>query len=233
MKSLGKKYLPLALTVVALIETSKVDAIYHNRKRSLCSSVSKCRRDLGSSMLDNVVTDVFSVPIVLNSLLKHQKPRLERELQSLPTQSTSPAYDIFENEEKVELSMDLPGVLLQDLSIELQQGGKVVKISGSRKYGHQFTGTNTPARTAKIDQMFTIDDSLIDVDNMSAHMENGVLVVSAPKIKKNIQTDRKVPINRVTKATDDEVNVDRADNVQTEPDDDDGLEISEEEDIEV
>eukprot|EP01083_Nonionella_stella_P162462 533391_1 len=103
-------------------------------------------------------------------------------------------------------------------------------MSGSRKYGNYLTGTKKhTTRSAKFHQMFAIDGSLLDVNNISAYVANGVLVVSAPKIKKNTQKYRRVPINHVTKATFSKADVD---NVQARPDED-GLEISEEEDIKV
>merc|ERR1711862_425441 len=89
----------------------------------------------------------------------------------------------------VELYMDLPGVRIEDVSINLIHGDKAIKISGTRKYRSDAN----KAATA-FEQSFTVDNSSLDIDGTSAQMSDGVLVVTVPKTKKVAALERKIPI---------------------------------------
>ena len=90
----------------------------------------------------------------------------------------------------MDLTLDLPGVRVADVQIELLQDGKVLKVSGCRKY-RQYGRV----MTYEFDQMFSIDDSEVDVDMISAKLSDGVLVVSAPKLEAVAKShERQIPI---------------------------------------
>ena len=133
-----------------------------------------------------MITEMFNVPLALDSLMKQNKHQ-----HKLPTHSKYPNYDIIEDDEMMELSMDLPGVRIEDVTVEIQEGGKSIKISGSRKYVGHIARTR-PAQT--FEQSFAIDDSIIEVDSISAIISDGVLVLTAPKTKRKMPTVRRIPV---------------------------------------
>jgi HSP20 family protein len=96
-------------------------------------------------------------------------------------QAWTPALDVWENEDSVTYSFDLPGIPLEEISIEAEDGRLTVSASRShaseldterfysleRRYG-------TFSRTVGLPQG-------VAEDEISAAYENGVLTVSVPK----------------------------------------------------
>ena len=80
---------------------------------------------------------------------------------------------------------------MEDVSVELQEGGKIIKISGSRKHA-THTAITRPTQT--FEQSFAIDDSIIEADSISAIVSDGVLVLTAPKTKRKMPTVRRIPV---------------------------------------
>lgn len=104
-------------------------------------------------------------------------PELERSGDSVLTRS-SPGYEINESDDKYEIAVDVPGVEASDMTVNLEHEGKVVHISGGRKVVKDDMVTET-----KFEKRFTIGTN-VDVTKMSAHLADGVLVLSAPKKQK-------------------------------------------------
>ena len=165
----------------------------------------------------------------LNALLEQQ----QRQVAS--TNRYTPRYDITEEENTMELTLDLPGVRAEDVSLLLQEGGKALKMTGSRKYRQ-----HGQVITSEFDQMFTIDPSILDVEQISANLSDGVLVVSAPKLSARVESQETViqitahhqgivDSDIKLSGTKEGANENRAEEIEGETD---GLEITEEEDIE-
>jgi HSP20 family molecular chaperone IbpA len=186
--------------------------------------------------------------------------------QMMNLSSNTPRYDILEDDQKFELAIDVPGVRLEDISVTLEQGGKLLKIGGFRRHHRQsysLSSTNGKRQnyvdsSFKFDQMFTLDDTIVDIKNIEVTLSNGVLVVTVPKlvVDPNVKKDlvvQKIPIkveyNQQDKHKEDntlkEVQTEESGNRQNDQeyehvvqssfvpknDDSDDLEISEEEDI--
>jgi HSP20 family protein len=88
---------------------------------------------------------------------------------------SSPGYEINEDENKYQIAIDVPGVKAGDLDVELEQEGRVLRLSGGRKLqkGSEITET-------KFDKRFWIGEN-IDTSNIAANLSDGVLVVTAQK----------------------------------------------------
>jgi len=95
-----------------------------------------------------------------------------------------PAVDVFETEEALVLRLELPGVVSQDLRVNTD--GSRVRISGTRRIPqtgdvtrlHQMEIAFGPfRREIRVHIPF-------DQDRVSAHLEDGFLSVSLPKVKK-------------------------------------------------
>lgn len=115
--------------------------------------------------------DFFTDPIMLgmpaltsnaNELLRHSSPR----------------YEVTENDKQFRLAVDVPGVKPNDMKIELENDGHVLHMSGGRK-----VKTETSFKEYKFDKRFTLGKDL-DTSKISAHLADGVLVLTAPKKEK-------------------------------------------------
>ncbi len=139
----------------------------------------------------NQMVEMFNVPTTLNSLLEQQQRQIARSMQSQNYHHDhSVRYDITEDDEKMDLVYDMPGVLSRDISIELKQGGEALLIKGIRKYRRY--GQNIQS---EFDKVFSIDPNIVDIGKITANLSDGVLVVSAPKLKKRKDLhERKIPI---------------------------------------
>lgn len=144
-----------------------------------CGQVAR-RHNHRSSGID-LLSDIFSVPIYMNTLLRQQEAQLDRMERSIPR------YDISETEAgSYELTLEIPGVEAKDLSIELQ-GNHQLRVSGTRRYqqhGSTFEST--------FDQTFTLEN--VNIDELKVTLSAGILRISAPKQEK---ATRKLSIEEI------------------------------------
>ena len=80
---------------------------------------------------------------------------------------TSPRYEVHEDDDLFQLSIDLPGIKKEDLNVELKNDGRLLQVTGHRKVEDDKYRTKT-----KFDKMFSIR-------RISLH--DGVLHITAPK----------------------------------------------------
>ena len=97
------------------------------------------------------------------------------------TQAWTPPLDVWENDDSVTYSFDLPGIPMEDITIEAEDGRLTVSASRSqssqldterfysleRRYGTYSRTVGLPQGVAE--------------DSISAAYENGVLTVTVPK----------------------------------------------------
>merc|ERR1712137_1423316 len=92
-------------------------------------------------------------------------------------------YEITNNDEVFSISLDVPGV--DPANIDVSVLDDVLTLSGSRE---------TETSSYKFKKSFALDP-LVVVEQLSANLENGVLLVSAPKdVKKPEEKVKKIPI---------------------------------------
>jgi HSP20 family protein len=82
----------------------------------------------------------------------------------------------------------VPGVKPDHMKIELENNGRVLHISGDRK-----EKTDTSYKEFKFDKRFTLGRNL-DTSKIAAHLSDGVLVLTAPKIEKLPPTTQRIEI---------------------------------------
>lgn len=77
--------------------------------------------------------------------------------------------------DRIQLSVDLPGVKASDLDVKVENG--ILTISGTRKIVLEGGGY----KRFRFEKNFSIDADSIDVQKMTANLQAGVLVLKAPK----------------------------------------------------
>merc|ERR1712124_139620 len=141
----------------------------------------------------NIGPSYYSTPLSVrlvetspvDRVLKRQRIIAQRMFDA--TSYSTNRYQLVDNEEKFQLTVDVPGIQEGDIDIKLDDGqltvqGKRVSASDSSRFTSQFS------------QSFYLDPT-VDVDNFKATLKNGVLVVSAPKdLAKLEENIRRIPI---------------------------------------
>lgn len=196
MNFLRNKSLPIAIIAVLYLPQCLATMWNHNR----CMTAS-CSR--GSSLIDNhlsriagsrhhytnlnpmnLMAEIFSVPITFNTLLRQQHRHFS-EMQHL-----EPRYEVFNDEKQFQVTLDLPGVQAEDIVLELKEDGslQIIASRNTRQHGQ----TSSYAFT----QSISLDKSVIDVENITAKLSQGVLTISAPKLdeSKRQKLVRKIPV---------------------------------------
>merc|ERR1712232_727544 len=106
----------------------------------------------------------------------------------------SQRYELIDNNEKFELKVDVPGVKEEDIDIKIDDGKLTIE-------GQRMAASETSEFTSKFSKTFSLDPT-VDVDQFSANLKNGVLIVSAPKdLAKLEENIRRIPITSVTDDT--------------------------------
>lgn len=94
-------------------------------------------------------------------------------------------YEILSTDKEMKVVLDVPGIKASDITVTLEDNDKVLKISGTRETkgdGYNFSASFT--------EKFYVT-SKIDLNKLSAQLQDGVLTISAPKVEREI---RKIPI---------------------------------------
>jgi len=100
-----------------------------------------------------------------------------------------PRFENLSTNEKFEVLLDVPGVAREDIDISVEEDGKALMIQGERN----FFGGKEESKKATFSQTFDLDET-VDTEKISARLNNGVLVVSAPKEAKEEKAGKKIPI---------------------------------------
>merc|ERR1712207_100017 len=96
-------------------------------------------------------------------------------------------YNLIDNDDQFQLTMDVPGVKEEDIDIKLDDGQLTVQ-------GHRTIGSESSRFSSKFFRSFSLDPT-VDIDSFTATLKNGVLTVSAPKdLSKLEENVRRIPI---------------------------------------
>lgn len=119
-------------------------------------------------------------------VLRRQRRMAQRMFDKQITFSSN-RYELIDNDEKFQLTVDVPGIKEEDLDIKLDDGQLTVK-------GERLAESENSRFSSRFAQSFYLDPT-VDVDNFTATLKNGVLVVSAPKdLGKLEENVRRIPI---------------------------------------
>lgn len=101
-----------------------------------------------------------------------------------------PIVNTREGESAYHIDVDLPGVKKDDIKVDYNKG--VLTISGERKLKEEIKEEDyykVETSFGKFSRSFNLPDN-VDIENIEARSDNGVLEVVVPKLKdeKNIKT---------------------------------------------
>ena len=117
----------------------------------------------------------------INSLINEPFFRSGREDDELSLGFRYPAVDMFENEDKIVIKAELPGVDKKDISVDVKD--RVLTLSGERNYDHEVKEENYYRRErahGKFKRAFNLPAD-VDPDKIKADFKDGVLKIELPK----------------------------------------------------
>lgn len=93
----------------------------------------------------------------------------------------APAVDIYENEDEILLYADMPGVVKDELSVNIDNGR--LSLSGVRKLETIGAASWEEFGNVEFVRNFSVPQT-IDVEKVEAELKNGVLTLHMPKSEK-------------------------------------------------
>lgn len=107
----------------------------------------------------------------------------ERSLSEIAKGALVPPVDIFEDDERVTLFADLPGVAKEDLNLQIDKDTLQIYGKASRVATEPGAYTYTEFPAKDFYRAFTIGEE-IDRDKITASVSNGVLKLILPKAER-------------------------------------------------
>jgi len=146
-------------------------------------------RELNRNPLVELMSESFAAPINMNSLLRQMQESSTKMQESV---LTSPTYSISENMEAgtFELTLDVPGIKSEDINVQLEENGSMLRVSGSRKQSQHGELVES-----HFDRLFVMDKVNVDVNQISVKLQDGVLHISAPKMEAPVEKVKRIPIS--------------------------------------
>lgn len=128
--------------------------------------------------------------------------------RSIDKTVSPPRYDITEKDHQIQIDIDVPGIAMNNINISLDDQTNVLSVTGSREAasssfidaneGDERSAWSKKSTNRKFSQKFVLRNPTIDINQISASLENGVLTITLPKItpKDEVQeiNVRQIPI---------------------------------------
>lgn len=117
-------------------------------------------------------------------------------LAGAPEGFMSPQVDVTENDEKIVVTAELPGMAEDEVDLSLKNG--VLTLEGEKRSETTSDEDDrhvTERRFGKFRRAFTLPDS-VDEEQVAAAFQNGVLTVTLPKKPQAAAQTRKIEISK-------------------------------------
>jgi HSP20 family protein len=101
--------------------------------------------------------------------------------ESLTTTSFAPAVDVYEDEHKVALKIEVPGIEEKDIDVRVENN--TLTVHGERKIEKEEKEENyrrVERQYGSFTRTFTLPTT-VDTENVSANYDKGVLKITLPK----------------------------------------------------
>ena len=124
--------------------------------------------------------DVLALQNRMNALFQDYS-RNQGDNELLTTSSFVPPVDIYEDEHKVVLKLEIPGIALEDLDIRVENN--TLTVRGERKFEKEEKEENfhrVERRYGSFYRAFSLPTT-VNTENIKADYENGVLRLSLEK----------------------------------------------------
>ncbi len=116
----------------------------------------------------------------INRVFRDSYSNADRD-DSLTTSSFAPAVDVYEDEHKVSLKIEVPGIDEKDIDVQVENN--VLTVHGERKIEKEEKEENyrrVERQYGSFTRTFTLPTT-VDAENVSATYDKGVLKINLPK----------------------------------------------------
>ncbi len=90
----------------------------------------------------------------------------------------TPAVDIYENDDEILLHVEMPGVVKEDIKVDIDNG--ILSFSGIRKLKTEGVRTYEEFTDVEYARSFSVPQT-IEIDKVEAELKNGILKLHLPK----------------------------------------------------
>ena len=127
-----------------------------------------------------------------NSLLKEVDNFASELFGNVTYEGFSPVFGIEESKESYKITVELPGMELNDVEVNLKENSLI--ISGEKKSEEDEKKRHyTEIKYGKFERVFNLGED-VNTENIKAAMKNGVLSITLNKIEKAVNTPKKIEI---------------------------------------
>mmetsp|Transcript_19586 Transcript_19586/g.36741 ORF Transcript_19586/g.36741 Transcript_19586/m.36741 type:complete len:191 (-) Transcript_19586:1470-2042(-) len=127
-----------------------------------------------------------------STFFEKQMERMNKEMKEIETglafRRASPKYEVVEDDNKFQVTVETPGFTQEEISVDLKDGGRVLSITGEHKEEEEGR-----SMSSKFQQSFSLDPT-VETSQITANLsDDGTLVVSAPR-QLHLPEMRKIPV---------------------------------------
>lgn len=123
--------------------------------------------------LEAEMDDFFNGPFMMRPRLSFlQRPVRYPDAEVRPS---SNKYKITNKKDSFQVMADVPGVDAENLNVQLEQNGRVLRLSGKREIKN-----GEASFESRFDKAFVLDRS-VDTEKITANLADGVITITAPK----------------------------------------------------
>lgn len=108
-------------------------------------------------------------------IVKAEEKNIEKTRELI---EATPAVDIYENNDEILLYADMPGVVKENISVNIHNG--TLALSGIRDLAHEGAVTWEEFGNIEYVRSFSVPQS-IDIEKVEAELKDGVLKLHLPK----------------------------------------------------
>lgn len=110
-----------------------------------------------------------------------------------------PAVEMIENDQAYKISVEVPGIDINDIDLSVQQDMLVLKGEKRKEHSESDRTHSSSERTYGCFERHITLPADADVESIEANAKNGVLTIDIPRDKENKQSARSIPINDAAK----------------------------------
>ena len=141
------------------------------------------------------IHDVAALQNRLNSIFSEFGRPVAGENESLSSLSFVPPVDVYEDTQKLSLRMEIPGVRLEDIDVQIENN--TLTVRGERRFSSEDKEENfhrIERRYGSFARTFNLPQTL-ETDNVVATCEHGILSIAIPKKPEAKPKQIKVAVN--------------------------------------
>ncbi|WP_457747254.1 Hsp20/alpha crystallin family protein [Sulfurimonas sp.] len=131
---------------------------------------------------------------LLNELLNNYSATVERKAEPQEVFDFVPTVNTREDDDAYHIELDLPGVKKEDVDVSVDKNALTIK--GKREVREEVQEDDyyrIESSYGTFARSFTLPEK-VDVENIKAHNENGVLEITIPKLQVLKDTTKKIEI---------------------------------------